>query len=42
MKLRLKCKVCNYEWIRRSDGLPLRCPNPICQSPYWNRKQNKL
>lgn len=34
--LRLKCKKCGYEWVRRTENLPKRCPN--CQTKYWKKE----
>lgn len=47
---RLKCERCGHEWLPRLNNklisvfpfkwkLPVRCANPKCRSPYWNRKK---
>ena len=33
----LKCFRCGYSWAKRFNRLPKNCPNPNCNSPYWNR-----
>ena len=34
------CERCGHEWIPRSKGEPLVCPE--CKSPYWNKpRKNK-
>lgn len=30
-----KCRKCGFQWISRSEDLPIRCANPKCRSPYW-------
>lgn len=30
----LHCNQCDYDWVRRGDGLPKRCP--LCRSADWN------
>lgn len=38
--LKLKCKRCDHEWLRRSlTKLPNACPK--CTSPYWNKPRRK-
>lgn len=39
-KYKLKCNKCGHVWIKKSDKLPLKCPNIKCQSPYWNINKN--
>lgn len=41
LPFKLRCRICGHEWIRKSDSLPMRCPNPKCQSPYWDRPKEK-
>jgi hypothetical protein len=31
-----KCKRCGYEWSQRLSGIPKRCANVECRTPYWN------
>ena len=36
-----KCKRCDYFWIREDKkGKPIRCANPGCRSPYWNKEKS--
>src|SRR5437016_6924275 len=30
------CKRCDFQWKVRGKN-PVRCSNPACRSPYWNR-----
>ena len=32
---KLHCLVCDHSWVRRTDRLPVKCPNPKCQSANW-------
>jgi predicted GIY-YIG superfamily endonuclease len=32
------CQVCGYEWERSGEESPVRCANPECRSPYWDKK----
>jgi len=42
MNNKLKCRVCGHRWQRRKDnGLPLKCPNQLCQSPHWQNGKPK-
>ncbi len=37
---RCKCERCGYEWTPNNpDDLPIKCANPDCNSPYWNKKK---
>ncbi len=41
------CLRCGYSWIPRNvqhtgrKGLPKRCPNPKCLSPYWSKERGQ-
>lgn len=37
----LKCLRCGYEWVPHNDGVPARCANVKCRSPYWDRLRRK-
>jgi len=37
----LRCLRCGYRWFPRSPKQPAHCPNPRCNSPYWNRPRRK-
>jgi len=32
----VKCLRCGHEWPTRLEH-PLRCANPKCKSPYWDK-----
>lgn len=34
-----RCSYCKHKWRSKMNGIPLRCPNPKCQSPNWRKKQ---
>jgi DNA-directed RNA polymerase subunit RPC12/RpoP len=36
------CLRCGHTWMPRTTR-PVKCPNPRCQSPYWDevRKENQ-
>jgi len=37
-----QCNRCLYEWPNRDEDKPVRCANPKCNSPYWDKpRQNK-
>ena len=31
-----KCKRCNHEWVKRTKGKPVACPN--CKGMDWDKK----
>ena len=31
-----KCLRCGWGWYRRKPVAPKTCPNPKCNSPYWD------
>ena len=33
----LTCCRCFYFWRQRLPAKPLRCANPVCRTPYWDR-----
>lgn len=33
----LQCLRCGHVWTPRKNTLPKYCPNPKCNSPYWNQ-----
>ena len=35
----LTCLRCFYFWRQRLAAEPLRCANPLCRTPYWNRER---
>jgi ribosomal protein L37E len=37
----LRCLRCGHRWFPRSPKQPAHCPNPRCNSPYWNRPRKK-
>lgn len=37
----LKCSRCGYRWFPRGPKQPGHCPNPRCNSPYWNRPRRR-
>ena len=37
----LTCNRCGHTWIPRKPQLPKNCPNPKCNSPYWNKERVK-
>ena len=37
----LRCHRCGHSWVARSAKLPKICPNPACNSPYWNKPRTK-
>ena len=41
VKKEFKCEKCGYTWKSRikAGGLPKRCPNQECQSPFWNNPE---
>ena len=35
-----KCFKCNWEWLPRSEKIPIECPN--CKNRRWNEVKEKL
>ena len=33
------CLRCGYRWYPHTSRTPIRCANPKCRSPYWNREE---
>ena len=33
------CERCGHSWIPRTED-PRTCPNPPCNSPYWQSKRH--
>jgi hypothetical protein len=36
------CFRCLHDWVSRKDGLPKRCGNMKCQTPYWASKKERV
>jgi len=36
---KLICKRCGYTWQPYRKIKPVRCPNPSCRTPYWNKER---
>ena len=36
----LHCNQCDYDWVRKKDEDPKRCP--LCHSPKWNEPKTKM
>ena len=39
--IKMKCLRCGYMWEAKK-GVPKRCANPSCRSPYYNRKRVRI
>ena len=35
------CLRCGWVWTPYKDGRPIRCPNPPCRSPYWDKPRKE-
>jgi hypothetical protein len=38
---RVTCLRCGWVWVPFGRGLPTRCANPDCRSPYWNQPRTR-
>lgn len=38
----MKCIRCGYEWRPVRKGMPKRCANPSCRSPYYCKKKVRV
>lgn len=37
----LRCLRCGHVWHPRRNQKPKNCPNPKCNSPYWDRERRR-
>lgn len=37
-----RCKRCGYSWTQRTEGMPRRCANRECRSPYWQTEAYRV
>ena len=35
--LKLRCRMCDHEWVPRTPKASRQCPNPNCRSRLWYR-----
>ncbi len=37
-----KCIKCSWSWFQRTALKPILCPNPKCQTPYWEKTKDQM